>query len=336
MVYNGCRTIQRRTKARKEQVKMMKYGFGADVGGTTVKLGFFSHMGDLLEKWEIPTRTENNGESILPDIAKALDDCLDRHGVSKEDVLGIGIGVPGPVSDDGVVNRCVNLGWGVFNLHEALSELTGLPVKAGNDANVAALGEYWRGGGAGCKSIVLATLGTGIGGGIIIDGKILSGAHGVGGEIGHIVLNKNETERCGCGKFGCAEQYASATGVVRVAKRMLVRSDEHSTLRTLEPITCRDVFDHAAAGDKVANEVLEYVYDCLGEFLANVCCVCDPELIVIGGGVSKAGQVLIDGIQRYFPRYMFHASKDTRFALATLGNDAGIYGCFRLVMDHLA
>lgn len=313
----------------------MKCGFGADVGGTSVKLGFFSHMGDLLEKWEIPTVTQNNGEQILPDIAHAIDDCMTRHGVSKSDVLGIGIGVPGPVADNGTVNRCVNLGWGVFNLHEALSELTGLPVKAGNDANVAALGEYWRGGGAGSKSIVMATLGTGIGGGIIIDGKILSGAHGVGGEIGHIVLKKDETEQCGCGKYGCAEQYASATGVVRVAKRFLIRSDAPSSLRALDNFTCRDVFDHAANGDALAGEILEYVYDCLGEFLANVCCVCDPELVVIGGGVSNAGQTLLDGISRYFPRYMFHACKDTRFALAELGNDAGIYGCFRLVLDHL-
>ncbi len=313
----------------------MKYGFGADVGGTSVKLGFFTHMGDLVENWEIPTVRKNNGEQILPDIAQAIDDCLERHGVDKSDVLGIGIGVPGPVSDAGVVNRCVNLGWGVFNLHEALGELTGLPVKAGNDANVAALGEYWKGGGAGCRSMVLATLGTGIGGGIIIDGKILAGAHGVGGEIGHIVYNKEETERCGCGKFGCAEQYASATGVVRVAKRLLIKSNEPSTLRTLDPITCRDVFAEAANGDKISQETLEYVYDCLGQFLADVCCVCDPELVVIGGGVSKAGQVLLDGIQKYFPRYMFHACKDTKFALAQLGNDAGIYGSFRLVLDHL-
>ena len=314
----------------------MKYGFGADVGGTTVKMGFFTHMGDLVEKWEIPTVTKNNGEQILPDIAQTIDDCLARHGVDKADVLGIGIGVPGPVSDAGVVNRCVNLGWGVFDLHETLSGLTGLPVKAGNDANVAALGEYWKGGGAGCRSMVLATLGTGIGGGIIIDGKILSGAHGVGGEIGHIVYNKEETERCGCGKFGCAEQYASATGVVRVAKRLLIKSNEPSSLRTLDPITCRGVFEEAAKGDKISQEALEYVYDCLGQFLADVCCVCDPELVVIGGGVSKAGQVLLDGIQKYFPRYMFHACKDTKFALAQLGNDAGIYGSFRLVLDHLA
>ena len=314
----------------------MKYGFGADVGGTTVKMGFFTHMGDLVEKWEIPTVTKNNGEQILPDIAQTIEDCLERRDVEKSDVLGIGIGVPGPVSDAGVVNRCVNLGWGVFNLHDALGELTGLPVKAGNDANVAALGEYWKGGGAGCRSMVLATLGTGIGGGIIIDGKILSGAHGVGGEIGHIVYNKEETERCGCGKYGCAEQYASATGVVRVAKRFLIKTNEPSSLRTLDPITCRDVFAEAANGDKIAQETLEYVYDCLGQFLADVCCVCDPELVVIGGGVSKAGQVLLDGIQKYFPRYMFHACKDTKFALAQLGNDAGIYGSFRLVLDHLA
>ncbi len=314
----------------------MKYGFGADVGGTTVKMGFFTHMGDLVEKWEIPTRTQNNGEQILPDIAATIDECLVRHGVEKSDVLGIGIGVPGPVSDTGLVNRCVNLGWGVFNLHDALEGLTGLPVKAGNDANVAALGEYWRGGGAGCRSMVLATLGTGIGGGIIIDGKILGGAHGVGGEIGHIVYNKNEKERCGCGKYGCAEQYASATGVVRVAKRFLIQSNDPSSLRTLDPITCRGVFEEAAKGDKIAQEALEYVYDCLGQFLADVCCVCDPELVVIGGGVSKAGDVLLDGIKRYFPRYMFHACKDTKFALAQLGNDAGIFGSFRLVMDHLA
>lgn len=314
----------------------MKYGFGVDVGGTSVKLGFFDEDGLLLEKWEIPTRTRNGGEAILPDIAQAIASCLDRRGVDRAQVLGIGIGVPGPVADDGLVNRCVNLGWGVFNLHEALQSLTGFPVKAGNDANVAALGEYWRGGGAGCHSMVMATLGTGIGGGIIIGGRILGGAHGVGGEIGHLVLNKNETEQCGCGKFGCAEQYASATGIVRMAKKFMAESDAPSSLRGIEPLTAKDVFDHAGAGDALAKDILEFVYDCLGEFLADVCAICDPELVLIGGGVSKAGQVLLDGIVRYFPHYMFHACKDTKFALATLGNDAGMYGCFRLVLDHLA
>lgn len=313
----------------------MRHGFGVDVGGTSVKLGFFNEEGTLLEKWEIPTRTQNGGEAILPDIAAAIDACLARNGVERSQVIGIGIGVPGPVADDGLVNRCVNLGWGVFNLHEALQALTGFPVKAGNDANVAALGEYWCGGGAGCHSMVMATLGTGIGGGIIIDGKILGGAHGVGGEIGHLVLNKYETEQCGCGKYGCAEQYASATGIVRMAKKFMADREEPSSLRAMENLTAKDVFDHAAAGDRLAKEILEFVYDCLGEFLADVCCVCDPELVLIGGGVSKAGQVLLDGIGRYFPHYMFHACKTTKFALATLGNDAGMYGCFRLVLDHL-
>ena len=310
----------------------MRYGFGIDVGGTSVKLGLFDETGELLKKWEIPTDLRDSGSHILPQIAESIAACAREFGLSAAQLLGVGIGVPGPVADDGTVNRCVNLGWGVFNLHEALSRLTGLPVKAGNDANVAALGEYWRGGGAGCSSMVLATLGTGVGGGIILGGRILGGAHGVGGEIGHIVLNKDETEPCGCGKYGCAEQYASATGIVRTARRQLAASDTPSALRGIEQLTCKDIFDCAAQGDELAQQVLEFTYDCLGEFLADVCCVCDPELIVIGGGVSKAGQVLLDGIARHFPRYMFHACKDTRFALAKLGNDAGIYGSFRLAL----
>lgn len=314
----------------------MRYGFAADVGGTSVKLGLFKETGTLVKKWEIPTDTSDHGSHILPQIAKSLEACRQQLGIEKAQLLGIGIGVPGPVAGNGMVNKCVNLGWGVFNLHEALNELTGLPVKAGNDANVAALGEYWMGGGVGCSSMVLATLGTGIGGGIILDGKILGGAHGVGGEIGHIVLNKDETEQCGCGKYGCAEQYGSATGIVRTAKQRLAATDAPSALRGIAPLSCKSIFDCAAAGDAIARDVLEFTYDCLGEFLADVCCVCDPELVVIGGGVSRAGQVLLDGIARYFPHYMFHACKDTRFALAKLGNDAGIYGCFKLVLTQFA
>jgi glucokinase len=197
----------------------MRYGFGVDLGGTTVKLAYFNEQGDLLYKWEIPTNTSDNGSRILPDIAMAIEGYLQENSISKDTLVGIGIGVPGPVSGKGVVNKCVNLGWGVFNIAEELSSLTGLPVKAGNDANVAALGEYWKGGGAGCENMVMATLGTGVGGGIVVDGRLLHGAHGSGGEIGHLVLNRDETERCGCGKQGCAEQYCSATGVSTLAKR---------------------------------------------------------------------------------------------------------------------
>ena len=312
----------------------MQYGFGVDLGGTTVKLAFFDREGTILHKWEIPTVTEDSGKQILPDIAAAVEGYLKENGIPREQVIGIGIGVPGPVSDKGVVNRCINLGWGVFNIHEALSDLTGLPVKAGNDANVAALGEAWKGGGNGCENMVMATLGTGVGGGIILGGKPVSGVHGAGGEIGHLVLNTEETEACGCGKYGCVEQYCSATGVVRVAKRYLQAKDMVSSLRRLENMTCKDVFDAAKAGDTAALEILEQVYDYMGQFLADVCCVVDPEVVVLGGGVSKAGQVLLDGAKRYFDKYIFHASKGIRFALASLGNDAGAYGAFKLVLDE--
>lgn len=313
----------------------MRYGFGVDVGGTTVKLAWFDEEGTLLHKWEIPTVTEGGGSAILPDIAKAVEGFLAENKIDKSQVIGIGVGVPGPVNDQGVVNRCVNLGWGVFNVAQTLSELTGLPVRAGNDANVAALGEAWKGGGMGCDNMVLATLGTGVGGGIIIGGKPVSGAHGAGGEIGHIPLCKDETEPCGCGKFGCAEQYCSATGVVRVTKRYLDAHDTPSVLRDLETLTAKDIFDAAKAGDAAAQEALEQVYDLMGQFLASICCVADPEVVVLGGGVSRAGQPLLDGTRKYFDRYVFHASRNTRFALASLGNDAGAYGAFKLALDSV-
>ena len=311
----------------------MKYGFGVDLGGTTVKLAFFDREGNMLSKWEIPTVTADGGKQILPDIAAAINGYLAEKSIDKSQVIGVGIGVPGPVDGKGVVNRCVNLGWGVFNIHDQLSALTGLPVKAGNDANVAALGEAWKGGGDGCENMIMATLGTGVGGGIIINGKPVDGVHGAGGEIGHLVLEPKETEPCGCGKYGCVEQYCSATGVVRVAKRFMAAKDTDSTLRSVENLTCKDVFDAAKAGDALALEILEQVYDYMGQFLANICCVADPEIVVLGGGVSKAGQPLLDGAKRYFDKYIFHASRGIRFALASLGNDAGAYGAFKLALD---
>jgi glucokinase len=235
-----------------------------------------------------------------------------------------------------VVNKCVNLGWGVFNIAEELSSLTGLPVKAGNDANVAALGEYWKGGGAGCENMVMATLGTGVGGGIVVDGRLLHGAHGSGGEIGHLVLNRDETERCGCGKQGCAEQYCSATGVSTLAKRQLAASDAPSCLRSVEKIMAKDVFDAAAAGDPLAQAALEQYFAYLGEFLANISSMIDPEVIVLGGGVCKAGQVLLDGIEPHFHKHVFHAASQVRFTIAQLGNDAGAYGAFKLALDAFA
>ena len=300
----------------------MKFGFGVDLGGTTVKLAYFDQTGKLLEKWEIPTNTAESGKAILPDIAASIRNYLQVNQIDESTILGLGIGVPGPVSGKGVVNKCVNLGWGVFNIAEELSALTGFPVKAGNDANVAALGEYWKGGGKGCDNMVFATLGTGVGGGIVIEGKLLHGAHGSGAEIGHMVLNRSETATCGCGKHGCVEQYCSATGIVRLAG-----------LHGMTNVTCKDIFDAAKAGEKVALEVMDEYYEYLGEFLGSLCSVIDPEVVVLGGGVSKAGEMLLTGLEPYFHKYVFHAASNVKFALASLGNDAGAYGAFKLALD---
>ncbi len=311
----------------------MKYGFGIDLGGTTVKLAYFDENGTMLDKWEIPTVTANGGAQILPDIAASVKGYLEKNHIDSESILGLGIGVPGPVNSKGVVNKCINLGWGVFNIAETLSGLTGFPVKAGNDANVAALGEYWKGGGKGCENMVFVTLGTGVGGGIVIGGNLLHGSHGSGAEIGHMVLNPNEPLACNCGKHGCVEQYCSATGIARLAKNHLAATDVPSALRCLETVTAKDVFDAAKAGDAVAQEILNQFYDYMGQFLGSLCSAVDPEVVVLGGGVSKAGQVLIDGVEPYFHKYVFHAASEVRFALASLFNDAGAYGAFKLALD---
>ncbi|MDD6481604.1 MAG: ROK family glucokinase [Lachnospiraceae bacterium] len=312
---------------------MKKYGFGVDVGGTTVKIGFFETDGKLLDKWEIKTNTQDNGKEILPDIAQAIDNKLAQESISKSEVEGIGIGVPGPVRSDGVVNICVNLGWGVVNVAEELGKLTGLKVKVGNDANVAALGEMWQGGAKGSRDVIMVTLGTGVGGGIIVDGHIVAGYNGAGGEIGHITVNNDEIEPCNCGQYGCLEQYTSATGIVRMAKRKLAKTAEETALRKYDELTAKDIFDEAKAGDQVAMVLVDELGEILGSALSNMACVVNPEVIVIGGGVSKAGQILIDTIQKHYVETSFHACRDTRFELASLGNDAGMYGCMKLVVE---
>ena len=312
---------------------MKKYGFGIDVGGTTVKVGFFETSGALLDKWEIKTNTANGGEAILPDIAKTIEEKLSKEGISKDEVQGIGIGVPGPVLNASVVTRCVNLGWGEIDVAGTLSKIIGLPVKVGNDANVAALGEMWQGGAKGSSNVVMVTLGTGVGGGIIVDGKIVAGANGAGGEIGHLNVCEDEHEACNCGQHGCLEQYASATGVVRMAKRKLAKISEETSLHKFEDLTAKDVFDEAKAGDKVALEIVDEVCEILGKTLGKIACVVNPEVFVIGGGVSKAGQILIDTVKKYYVPNTFTSCRDARFELASLGNDAGMYGCMCLMLD---
>ncbi len=310
----------------------MKYGYGIDLGGTTVKLAFFDRQGTMLQKWEIPTRTENGGENILPDIAAAVKAHIAQEHIDPKDIIGLGIGVPGPVDGQGVVNQCVNLGWGRFNVSQTLSSLTGFPVCAGNDANVAALGEYWKGGAQGYENMMMITLGTGVGSGIVIDGRLVHGAQGAAGEVGHMVINPAETEVTTSGNCGTVEQYCSATGVVLLAKRALAAGG-NSVLREKKNFTCKDVFDAAAEGDDLAAQVLEQVYNYLGLFLAAVCCTLNPEAVVLGGGVSRAGMPLLDGVRRYFDKYAFSAVKNVRFFLASLGNDAGAYGAFKLALS---
>ena len=311
----------------------MKYVFGVDIGGTTVKIGLFDVEGNVLDKWEIPTRTENEGEEILPDVADSIREKMKQ--MDKEAIAGIGVGAPGPIDADGVVHRAVNLGWKTFNVKETLEALINLPVRAGNDANVAALGEMWMGGGKGYKDLVVVTLGTGVGGGIIVDGRMVSGSTGAAGEIGHIHVDDTETDVCNCGNKGCLEQFASATGITRLANKKLASTDMDSVLRSGE-VSAKAVFDAVKARDPLAMEVAEQFGKYLGDALAAVAGVVNPEAFVIGGGVSKAGEVLIDYIRPHYEKSVFQGSREVKFALATLGNDAGIYGAAKLVLVKVA
>ena len=312
---------------------MHPYAFGVDVGGTTVKLGLFSRDGALLEKWEIPTRTQNNGEHVLPDIVASIRSKLSEKNIAPQNVEGIGIGVPGPVSADFTVNKCVNLGWGVFNLKEKMNQL--LPeisnVAAGNDANVATLGELWQGGGKGYQSAVMFTLVTGVGGGVVVDGKIVAGANGGAGEVGHMTVEPGETVPCACGKYGCLEQYASANGIVRMGKVMLSQCDKPSALRDLERFTAKDICDLARNGEEMAMDIVERFGEYMGRAMSYVACTTDPDVFIVGGGMSRAGSIITDVMLKYYRKYAFHVSTGTSIALAELGNDAGIYGCAKMI-----
>lgn len=222
----------------------------------------------------------------------------------------------------------------MFNVEEKLSEmLGGVTVKAGNDANVAALGENWQGGGVGFEDLILITLGTGVGGGVIIGDKIITGSNGAAGEIGHMpVVYDTDAETCGCGKKGCLETVASATGIVREAKKLLASGEIESTLRDIPEFTCKDIFDAAKEGDKAAMIVVDKLAEYLGIAAAHIACVTNPQIIVIGGGVSKAGKFLLDKIEEKYMERAFKACRNAKFALATLGNDAGMYGAAALIL----
>ncbi len=310
---------------------MKKYRFGVDIGGTITKIGLFDAPGSLCHFEEFPTDSSYGGKNIIPHLSGRINDIILKKGIERNIVSGIGIGVPGPVLRDGTVNKCVNLGWGRFNIEECLGELMKLPVKAANDANAAALGEALFGSGKGFSHIVMVTLGTGIGSGIINDGKIYDGAFGSAGEIGHITVNPRENKACSCGKRGCLEQYASAPGIVRLAGEHLASSDKPSSLRDKDFLRPEDIFTAAENGDGPAKEICESCGRILGTALANTANVLNPELIIIGGGMGKAGNMLFLPIQRYFEENVFHGCSGVKILPAALGDRSGIYGAAELI-----
>lgn len=315
---------------------MKEYAFGVDIGGTAIKIGLFHTDGDLIKKFQIPTRTDDNGANVLPDVLLAIQLTMEEQGISQDQIEGIGMGVPGPVRDDGTVLRCINLGWGVFNIPEKIMSMEPRirKVKVTNDVNAATLGEMWKGGGKGYQNLFMITLGTGIGGGLILNGQLISGKGGASGEIGHICVNTQEPDLCRCGHRGCLEQYCSATGLLRTArKRMKLHPEEPTVLRDIPRLTAKDICDAAKDGDAMALDLLDKLGHRLGLALNAVAATVDPEIFVIGGGLSNAGDILLDPIRRYYLQHAFHAYNDTAFALAKLGNDAGIYGCVYQILS---
>ena len=295
---------------------MKEYAFGIDLGGTTAKVGLFTTSGALLEKWEVPTDTSNAGEHILENLADAIHAKMAEKEITSEQVEGVGIGVPGPVLDSRVVPIiCANLGgWGERNVSAQLSGLLdGMKVLVGNDANVAALGEIWMGTAKGCRSAVMVTLGTGVGGGVIVNGKVID---------------------CGGGKHGCLEQYSSATGVVRCMKKLLDENPDADCVLRGKDFEAKDVFDAARNGDALAAREVDEMTDTLGMALASIASTTDPEMFLIGGGVARAGDVLFDPLVEHFKTYAFKSCRETPIKAASLGNDAGIYGAVRLIVGE--
>ena len=314
---------------------MRPYAFGVDIGGTAIKLGLFQTDGELMEKWSIPTRTDDKGKHVLPDVITSIQSKLDERKIPWNEVEGVGMGVPGPVKEDGTVMRCINLGWDVFNIPERIRTLEPRIHRfhVSNDVNAATLGEQWKGAAKGRKNVFMITLGTGIGGGLVVNEQIVNGVNGGTGEIGHFRVNPDETEVCKCGRRGCLEQYCSATGLLRCARKALrERSEAPTMLKDDETLSAKDVCDAAKAGDKLALELLDQLGDRLGWALTAAAGTADPEVFVIGGGLSSAGDILLDSIIRGYRAHAFHALRNTEFTLARLGNDAGIYGCVRMLL----
>lgn len=311
----------------------MRYGFGIDIRSSIINIGYFDETGKMLFKWSIPTPLQYGSSEVLPAIADQIEDYMHRNGILEDEIIGIGVGIPGPVNRTGTVNKCVNLGWGVFNIDRTLSGLTGLNVTSGNTATLAAFGEAWKGCARGCEDMIYMAMNTGLGGAVIANGRLVRGAHGGGGEFGHMAVNRDETETCTCGNKGCLEQYFSPFGITRIARRKLAAGLTPSSLRLKRHLSHDLVIQAAMDGDKIAVEVMDKVFQYAGEMLADISCVTNPDTVVLGGELCKYPSLFRDNLSRYFHKYAFHANREVRFLMATLGEDAPLFGAFRLVLD---
>ncbi len=318
---------------------MSKKIIGIDLGGTSVKLAILTTAGEIQEKWSIKTNILDEGSHIVPDIIESIKHRFETHGLTKDDFLGIGMGSPGVVdSTAGTVIGAYNLNWKTLQLVKKQFETElGLPFFIDNDANVAALGEQWVGAGENNPDVVFMTLGTGVGGGVIASGNLIRGVKGAGGELGHITVDFDAPFACTCGKMGCLETVASATGIVNLTRRYAEEYAGNAKLKQMiddgQDVTAKDVFDLAKEGDDLALIVYRHFSDYLGVACANIAAVLNPAYIVLGGGVSAAGDFLLEGVRKVFAENSFPQIKEsTQLVLATLGNDAGVLGAASLVL----
>ncbi|AGZ23220.1 ROK family glucokinase [Streptococcus suis] len=318
---------------------MSKKIIGIDLGGTSVKLAILTTEGEIQEKWSIKTNILDDGSHIVPDIIDSIKQRFDTHGLTKDDFLGVGMGSPGVVdSEAGTVIGAYNLNWKTLQLvKDQFEAALGLPFFIDNDANVAALGEQWVGAGNNNPNVVFMTLGTGVGGGVIAAGNLIRGVKGAGGELGHITVDFDEPFACTCGKKGCLETVASATGIVNLSRRYADQYAGDAKLKQMiddgQDVTAKDVFDLAKEGDDLALIVYRHFSEYLGVACANIAAVLNPAYIVLGGGVSAAGEFLLDGVRKVFAENSFPQIKEsTQIVLATRGNDAGVLGAASLVL----
>lgn len=314
---------------------MKKYCIGVDIGGRSMKFGLFTNEGELINKSSIPTHTENAGATILPDLANHLEKMFEKFELNDDNLEGVGIGIPGPILNKSIVKTAVNLGWKeTTNVKEYLEKRLNTKVLVENDANVAALGELWKGAGEGVNNLVMITLGTGVGGGIVVDGKIVSGTTGSAGEVGHMPMLEHPLKRtCGCGGNRCLEQVASATGLEHSATEYLFEHDDESKLRNVDNIDSKIIFEYAQNGDEVAETIINDYVNHLARGLGILSAIVDPEMFVLGGGVSNAGDYLLDKLQKSYKELAFSVTRNVIFKIAELGNDAGMYGAAKLIIS---